>query len=136
MSAISDCRNCVKVTPFPANPPRRVCFLPVPGTHRASQGRGGRDPGASPGAWVGVGGPRRSCSSRSSESQLDPGRAGRSPNPWLVEFLSPRGAGRLSSALTPRFQSLGEGWAEASGKPARHLTPPGLFCSCPGFLLT
>lgn len=94
MSAISDCRNCVKVTPLPANPPRRVCFLPAPGTHRASQGggRGGR--GASPGVGWGWGAEEElqfpvQWEPTWTEAEAAPPH----PHPWLVEFLSPRGAG-------------------------------------------
>ena len=121
MSAISDCRNCVKVTPLPANPPRRVCFLPVPGTHRASQGGGGRGPGASPGAWVGVGGHGGAVVPGPVRANLDSGRS--RPPPLAGGIPEPEGSrGRgCPSALTPeipepRGRGVGRG---ASGKPAR-----------------
>ena len=94
MSAISDCRNCVKVTPLLQTHPGGFVFCQLLAhTVPAREGegkRGGR--GASPAAWVGVGGLRKSCSSWSSGSQLGL-RPKQAPLPWLVEFLSPRGAG-------------------------------------------
>lgn len=124
MSAISDCRNCVKVTPLPANPPRRVCFLPAPGTHRASQGGGGGGEGAGgqPSGLGGGGGPRKSCSSWSSGSQLGL-RPKQAPPPLAGGIPEPEGSrGRgCPSALTPEIpQPGGRGVGRgASGKPAR-----------------
>lgn len=122
MSAISDCRNCVKVTQLPANPPRRVCFLPAPGTRGASHGGGGEGAWGQPSGLGGGGGLRKSFSSWSSGSQL--GLRPKQPPPSLVggipEPEGSRGRG-CPSALTPEIpQPWGRGVGRgASGKPAR-----------------
>lgn len=140
MSAINDYCNCVKVTPLPANPPRRVCFLPAPGTHHASPGRGERRGlGASLRGLGGGVGVRRSRFPNPVGAQL--GQSPKPPSPPPPTFAGgipePEGSRGWScpSALTPEIPEPGGRGVRprASGNPARS-DPTWLVVLRAGFL--